>query len=157
MSEISRYDRQYFVGVGGDKTPLWTPVGEGFLRFEEKKNPQEVYRRYYHEEDLRGDIDGYSSEIVYEAELVKGSAAIDKLNRIANEELFGKEGAVEIMTVDFFNEVLPGVYRAYVRAYSVCPENCGEGAESLKIRGRLIANGELTIGQFISSTGTFTE
>ena len=142
MATISRYDKRYFILVGEDKSPLWAPVGEGFLKFEEKKNAQTVYRRYYHEESLRGETDGYSSEIVYEAELVKGSAALEKIYEMANDELCGKYCVVKIMAVDYFSEELPGAYSATVRDYSVCPDKCyGDASEAMQEDYRLIKAG----------------
>lgn len=157
MAAIKRYDRQYYLNVGDADKPVWAIVGEGFLRFEEKKNAKTVYRRYFHAEDIIGDNEGYSAEIIYEAEVVKGSPTICKISEITNREQTGACAVVDVLAVDRFDDGgLPGAYKAYLRSYSVIPDSVGEGGEALRISGRLVANGEIRVGQYISSEGEFT-
>lgn len=155
---VKRSVRRYYINVGEDSSPIWAPIGLGFLKFEEKKNPITVSRRYYHEEDTRSDNGGYSAEIRYEVELVTPSPAVDCLRKVADLELYGKDAEVCVMTVDLLDEVhSSGAYKAWTRKYSVIPDSLGDKTGEFVYSGRLLANGEINVGIYVSSTGVFTE
>ena len=64
---------------------------------------------------------------------------------------------MEICTVDLFDETeTAGVYRALRRTYSVIPDKCASGVDTLIYTGTLKAVSSPIPGTFVVSTETFT-
>jgi len=157
MAMIKRADRQHYMNTGTPSQPVWSLIGEGFTSFTESKNALSYQRRYIHEITKRTDVTGYAPVIDYEFEVYSGNAAIEKLRAITDHELVGDQARVEILCVNLFDETdTSGVYRAVRRAYSVIPDECGEGTDALVYTGTMKAVGDIQTGTFVKSTGSFT-
>ena len=64
---------------------------------------------------------------------------------------------MDVLSVDLFDETeTSGVYAAVRRSYSVIPDECGSGTDSLCYTGTMKAVGDKTKGKFTRSTSTFT-
>lgn len=156
MATVAREQRKHYINIGESGSPVWAAVGVGFTKFKEEKNAAAFHRRFFHESDERTSNDGYSAAIVYDFDLWSNSPAAEKLREICDGELSGEEGKVEVLCVDYFKPTdTPDVYYAYVRLYSVLPEECGGGVDSMSYTGKLCADGELVRGVYVRSTGTF--
>lgn len=156
MAVIKRMDREHYINIGTQASPVWSRVGEGFTEFTESKNPVSTQRRYIHEATKRTDVTGYAPEIDYEFELFGANAAADILRTVSDNELTGDDAKIELLTVNRFEETeTSGVYRAYLREYAVVPDECGSGTDALLYTGTLKACGEITGGEFVESTKTF--
>lgn len=149
-----RNERRYYLNVGDESAPVWTPVGRGFLKFEEERHTISRTRRYYHESDEWVRNEGYATEIRYEAEVCIGETAAELIRRITDEEKYGEAAVVRVMTVDMTDCDSFGAYAASVREYTVIPDKTG-GTDSLIYSGRLAAAGEIEKGVFVISTGKF--
>ncbi len=157
MAIVKRADRQHYLNVGTAGSPVWSLIGEGFTEFTESKNAVSYQRRYIHETTKRTDVTGYAPVIDYEFEVYSGNPVIEKIRLITDRELIGPDARVEIITVDLFDETeTSGVYSAVKREYSVIPDECGEGSDTLCYTGSMKAVGDVVIGTFVRSTGTFT-
>lgn len=157
MSEIvKRSDRRHYMNTGSASVPVWSLIGEGFTEFAESKNPVSYQRRYIHEVSKRTDVTGYAPVIDYEFEVYTENPVIEKLRVITDMEYIGDDARVQIITVDLFDETeTKGVYHAVCRTYSVIPDRCGEGTDTLYYTGSMKAVGDLTRGTFVLSTGVF--
>ena len=83
---------------------------------------------------------------------------IERLRGITDSESLGDAAQVEILTVDLFDETeTAGVYKATRRTYSVIPDECGSGVDTLIYTGTLKAVSAPAAGTFVLSTETFTE
>ena len=77
---------------------------------------------------------------------------------VTDSESLGDAAQVEILTVDLFDETeTAGVYKATRRTYSVIPDECGSGVDTLIYTGTLKAVSAPAAGTFVLSTETFTE
>lgn len=154
---VNRADRRHYLNTGTADAPVWSLIGEGFTEFMESKNAVSYQRRYIHESVKRTDVTGYAPTVDYEFEVYTGNPVIEKLRKITDGELTGSGAWVEICTVDLFEETdTAGVCRASVRTYSVIPDECGEGTDTLLYTGTLKAISAPETGTFMTSTGTFT-
>ena len=157
MAIVTRAARQHYMNTGTKSSPVWSLIGEGFTEFMESKNAVSYQRRYIHEATKRTDVTGYAPVIDYELEVYSGNAVIDKIRQITDRELTGDEAKVDIICVDLFDETeTSGVYNAVKRTYSVIPDECGEGTDALCYTGTMKAVGDITVGTFVKSSGTFT-
>lgn len=157
MAIIKRADRQHFMNTGTSENPVWSQIGEGFTEFTESKNAVSYQRRYIHETTKRTDVTGYAPVIDYELEVYDNNPVIAKIRGITDCELTGEDAQVEILTVDLFDKAdSTGTYNAIKRSYSVIPDECGKGTDTLCYTGTMKAVGDLIIGTFVKSTGVFT-
>lgn len=155
---VNRADRRHYMNIGTSETPIWSSIGEGFTEFAETKNATSYQRRYIHEAIKRTDVTGYAPVIDYECEIYAGNPAVERLRSITDTEALGSAAQVEICTVDLFDETeTSGVYRAIRRMYSVIPDKCGSGTDTLIYTGMLKAISSPVSGVFVMSTETFTE
>ena len=154
---VNRSDRRHFMNTGTAEAPVWSLIGEGFTEFMESKNAVSYQRRYIHESVKRTDVTGYAPTVDYEFEVYAGNPVIDRLRRITDGELTGSGAWVQICTADLFDETgSAGVCKATVRTWSVIPDECGEGTDTLLYTGTLKAISAPVQGTFVVSTGTFT-
>ncbi|MBQ2544725.1 MAG: hypothetical protein II557_00410 [Clostridia bacterium] len=157
MAIVKRADRQHYMNIGSAANPVWYQIGEGFTEFAESKNAVSYQRRYIHEVTKRTDVTGYAPVIDYEFEVYTENPVIDRLRRIADEELVGEDAKVDVMTVDLFDEgALPGCYRAYRRQYSVIPDESGKGTDALVYTGTMKGVGDVAAGTFVPASGIWT-
>jgi len=158
MSEIvKRADRRHYMNTGSPSVPVWSPIGEGFTEFSESKNAISYQRRYIHEASRRTDVTGYAPVIDYEFEVYTENPVIGKIRAITDGEYTGSDARVQIVTADLFDETeTQGVFHAVCRTYSVIPDRCGEGTDTLCYTGTMKAVGDLVKGTFVLSTGVFT-
>lgn len=159
MSEIvKRSDRRHYMNTGSAVAPVWSLIGEGFTEFMESKNAVSYQRRYIHEVSKRTDVTGYAPVIDYEFEVYTENPVIDKMRSVTDREYTGDAARVQIVTVDLFDKAeTDGVYHAVRRTYSIIPDQCGEGTDTLCYTGSMKAVGDLTVGTFVLSTGSFSE
>ena len=158
MSIVKRADRQHYMNIGTDLSPVWAQIGEGFTEFKESKNAVSYQRRYIHEVTKRTDVTGYAPVIDYELEIYSDNPVIEKIRTITDHELTGEDAKVDVITVDLFDETAQsGTFNATRRAYSVIPDECGEGTDALCYTGTMKAVGDIVIGKFNAATKTFTE
>ncbi|MBR5445892.1 MAG: hypothetical protein IKV57_07210 [Clostridia bacterium] len=154
---VNRSDRRHFMNTGTADAPVWSLIGEGFTEFMESKNAVSYQRRYIHESVKRTDVTGYAPTVDYEFEVYSGNPVIDRLRRITDEEMTGSGAWVQICTADLFDEAgSAGVCKATVRTWSVIPDECGEGTDTLLYTGTMKAISAPVQGTFVVSTGTFT-
>lgn len=154
---VNRAQRRHYMNTGSTDAPVWSLIGEGFTEFMESKNAVSYQRRYIHENVKRTDVTGYAPTVDYEFEVYAGNAVIEKLRQITDREWTGSQAWVEICTADLFDETdSAGICRASVRTYSVIPDECGEGTDTLLYTGTLKAISAPVHGTFVISTGTFT-
>lgn len=157
MALVKRAERQHYMNTGTSTAPVWSLIGEGFTDFTESKNAVSYQRRYIHEAKKRTDVTGYAPVIDYELEVYKNNPVIEKIRKITDLELTGDEAKVDVLSVDLFDETeSAGVYTAVRRSYSVIPDECGSGTDSLCYTGTMKAVGDITKGKFTRSTSTFT-
>jgi len=155
---LSRADRRHYLNIGTEDAPVWSLIGEGFTEFTERKNAVRYRRRYIHESVSRTDVTGYAPTVEYELELSTDNPAAERLRRIADRELLGRDAWVQICTVDLFAQPeAAGVCRAAVRTYSVIPDACAKGTEALLYTGTLCAVTAPVEGMFVVSTAFFTK
>jgi len=159
MSEIvKRSDRRHYINTGSASVPVWSMIGEGFTEFKESKNAVSYQRRYIHEVSKRTDVTGYAPVIDYEFEVYTDNPVIEKIRRITDGEFTGDGARVQILTVDLFDMTeTDGVYNAVCRSYSVIPDECGDGTDTLCYTGSMKAVGDIIKGKFVLSTGVFSE
>lgn len=157
-SIVNRAARRHYMNTGSAASPVWSLIGEGFTDFTESKNAVSYQRRYIHEVSKRTDVTGYAPTIDYEFEVYTGNAVIEKLRGITDYERTGEEAQVEICTVDLFDETgTSGICKARRRTYSVIPDECGSGTDTLLYTGTLKSVSDGISGTFVLSTSTFTE
>ena len=158
MAIVKRADRQHYMNTGTAQDPVWSRIGEGFTEFAESKNAVSYQRRYIHEYTKRTDVTGYAPVIDYEFEVYTENPVIDRLRRIADEELVGEDAKVDVMTVDLFDaDTVPGRYKAYRRQYSVIPDESGKGTDALVYTGTMKGVGDIKEGTFVPSSGVWTK
>lgn len=155
MTIVNRAERKHYLNTGTDSSPVWSQIGEGFTEFMESKNAVSYGRRYIHEATKRTDVTGYAPVIDYEFEVYRGNPVIEVLREITDLEMCGDRAQVEILTVDTFDEAEVGVYRAVRRKYSVIPDECGEGTDTLCYTGTMKAVGDIVTGTYVLSSGVF--
>ena len=154
---VNRSDRRHYMNTGTADAPVWSLIGEGFTEFMESKNVVSYQRLYIHESVKRTDVTGYAPTVDYEFEVYTGNPVIDRLRRITDGELIGSDAWVQICTADLFDEAgSTGVCKASVRTWSVIPDECGEGTDTLLYTGTMKAISAPVQGTFVISTGTFT-
>lgn len=157
MSIVKRAERQHYMNTSTIASPKWSLVGEGFTDFTESKNATSYQRRYIHETTKRTDVTGYAPVIDYELEVYKNNPVIEKIRKITDLELTGDDAQVDIICVDLFDETdTTGTFNAVRRSYSVIPDECGSGTDSLLYTGTMKAVGDIIKGTFSPSTATFT-
>ena len=157
MAIVSRAERKHYLNIGSGSEPVWSLIGEGFTEFTESKNAVSYSRRYIHEATKRTDVTGYAPVIDYEFEVYRDNPVIAVLREITDREMCGDRAQVEVLTVDMFDETeKTGVYRAIRRRYSVIPDECGEGTDTLCYTGTMKAVGDIIPGMYVASTGIFT-
>ncbi len=157
-SIVNRAARRHYMNIGTAGAPVWSLIGEGFTDFTESKNAVSYQRRYIHEASKRTDVTGYAPTVDYEFEVYSGNPVIEKLRVITDYERTGEEAQVEICTVDLFDETgTSGICRARRRTYSVIPDECGAGTDTLLYTGTLKSVSDGVSGTFVLSTSTFTE
>lgn len=157
MSIVKRSDRQHYINIESTSSPTWSLVGEGFTEFSESKNAVSYQRRYIHESTKRTDVTGYAPVIDYEFEVYKNNPVIEKLRHITDLELTGDDAKVDVLCVDLFDEADSDSYAAIKRSYSVIPDECGSGNDSLIYTGTMKAVGDIVKGTFNMKTKAFTE
>ncbi len=157
MSIVKRSDRQHYLNTGNTSYPTWSLIGEGFTEFSESKNAVSYQRRYIHENTKRTDVTGYAPVIDYEFEVYKNNPVIEKIRHITDLELTGDDAKVDVICVDLFDEADSGSYSAVRRSYSVIPDECGSGNDSLIYTGTMKAVGDIVKGSFNPTTHIFTE
>lgn len=155
MTIVNRAERKHYLNTGTETNPVWSQIGEGFTEFMESKNAVSYGRRYIHEATKRTDVTGYAPVIDYEFEVYRGNPVIEVLREITDLEMCGERAQVEILTVDTFDETDSGVYRAVCRKYSVIPDECGEGTDTLCYTGTMKAVGDIITGTYVLSGGVF--
>lgn len=157
MAIVNRAERKHYLNTGTENSPVWSQIGEGFTEFVESKNAVSYGRRYIHEATKRTDVTGYAPVIDYEFEVYRDNAVIEVLREITDLEMCGDRAQVDVLTVDMFDETeTSGVYRAIRRRYSVIPDECGEGTDTLCYTGTMKAVGDIIPGTYVASTGIFT-
>lgn len=157
MSIVKRAERQHYMNIGTADAPMWSQIGEGFTEFKESKNAVSYQRRYIHEITKRTDVTGYAPVIDYELEIYSSNPVIDKIRTITDHELTGDDARVDVISVDLFDEGgTTGTYAATRRAYSVIPDECGEGTDALCYTGTMKAVGDITVGKFDLAAKEFT-
>ncbi len=158
MPIVKRAERQHYMNTGSTENPAWSLVGEGFTEFTESKNAVSYQRRYIHEATKRTDVTGYAPVIDYELEVYSDNAVIEKLRRITDREMTGDDAKVDVICVDLFDKTeTDGVYNAVRRSYSVIPDECGSGTDSLLYTGTMKAVGDIVRGTFDKGSLTWTE
>jgi len=157
-SIVNRAARRHYMNIGTAEKPQWCLIGEGFTEFAESKNAVSYQRRYIHEASKRTDVTGYAPTIDYEFEVYTGNSVIDKLRKITDNEYTGEEAQVEICTVDLFDTTdTDGIYSARRRVYSVIPDECGAGTDTLLYTGTLKSVSDGIVGTFVLSTAVFND
>ena len=140
---------RYYINTGSRDNPVWSAALEGFFRFDEKTSAEVFERRYFHEDESRADISGYSTEISYEV--------IHDSDAPAAVKLCGEEGTVEVLAVSAREDAaFPGVMCAVLREYTHLPPIASRDRGLLTSVGKLMARGEGKEGRFVLSTGIFT-
>jgi hypothetical protein len=103
-------------------------------------------------------VTGYAPTVDYEFEVYTGNPVIEKLRSITDNECTGEAAQVEICTVDLFRETeTAGIYSARRRTYSVIPDECGSGTDTLLYTGTLKSVSDGVSGTFVLSTAVFTD
>jgi len=155
---IHRAQRRHYLNIGTANAPVWAPIGEGFTEFREVKHPISYGRRYIHESIRRTDVTGFAPAVDYAFEVCTNDPVISLLRRITDTEKVGRDAWVDICTVDLFeNTDIQGVYPASCRTYTVVPDTCGEGTDTLLYTGTLKAVTSPLQGTFVLSTCTFMQ
>ena len=140
----------------GAPIPIWTEVGEGFTAVAESKNAQEYSVRYVHETTERTSVTGYASEISYTCDLYTLDPACRRVAKAHEYEQIGTDAVVEIVNVNYFDELTNGEFWAAKRKFSIIPDTKGDGTDALNYSGSLRAFGDNTYGSWDKDTATFT-
>ena len=116
---------------------------KGFTSMENNPNTEVDETKYVDEPSARKRTTGFSKEISYEADRIKGDTIH---NFLAEVEILEKANvSVEIVTVDFNIKKGSGYY-AIKRIYSVNPDASGGDENKYPISGTFGANGDIIVG-----------
>ena len=146
---------RYFVNVGTSETPKWAKVGRGFTVFRETSRPRIYKRRYITDAADTETVLGYSHAIEYEFDVYENDAAIRAIRRIADGEFAHGDALLEILSVEAFDGVGTGAYRACRRKFTLTSRERGSEESLLVYKGVLESAGEGEFGKFYVASGTF--
>lgn len=124
-----------------------------FTSLSESKSPIEYSRQYVDESSESTDVVGYSSAVGYSFDRHSDNDVHKILASIADDEKFGTEAQVEIVTVDIFEQVSgnENSCKARMRKYSVIPDSIADGTDALIYSGNFRAVSEISIGTATTS------
>jgi len=152
---ISRNEFEARMNTGTAQAPVWSLIGEGFTSFSQNGNPKKYTYQHFDEPCEYADVVAYSPSLSYSADVYSDNPVISELMYIADRELTGADARREIVVINKWDQLAPGIFRAYKRAYSIMPGNSADRAQIMTCSGTMHACGELVCGAYDSSTNQF--
>jgi len=152
---ITRDQWEARMNTGSRARPVWSLVGEGFTSLAEDKKPKEYSYQHFDEPWEYVDVVGYSPSLAFSVDVHSGDPVVSELMYIADHELVGADARREIIIINKWDPIAPGIYRAYRRQYSIISAARADHAGVMTCSGTMRACGRLEIGAFDSSTNQF--
>jgi len=149
MQIYKRADMVNFMNTGTKENPVYTRM-QGFTSGGKELNAKKYTRQYIDEEFERETTTGYSPNIPYTFDRIKGNAVHEKIVEVHENELLGQ--TCEIITVDMQTK------EAWYREYDINPDKGGDGTDAYAYNGNFHANGSQIKGTAtVASNGLTAE
>lgn len=153
---VKRSQKVAYMNTAAAEGPASFERMTGFTSITNSKNPKEYSRQYVDMDTETTDVVGYAPSKDYSFDRYSHNPVHEKLAKIHDEELLGKDTHVEIVTVDLFKKSATGEkYHAVKRTYAVVPDSDGDGTDALIYSGSFKAVSEITVGYATFSDGNF--
>jgi len=143
------------MNTGTEGCPVWSLIGEGFTSLSEAKNPQQYSYHHFDEPCEFSDVVGYSPSMAFSIDVHSGDPVISTLIRIADHELVGTDARREILIINKWDPLAPGIYRAYRRLYAIASASRAAGTGVMTCSGTMHVCGRLMTGAYDSNTNQF--
>ena len=152
---VYRNEFEARMNTGSGEHPVWSLIGEGFTSFSQNKNPKEYTYWHFDEPVEYSDVVGYSPSFSFTADIHSDNPVIAELMRITDHELTGADARREIVVINKWDSLAPGVFRAYKRTYSIACGSSADRGDVMTLSGTMRVCGRLMCGAYDSSTNQF--
>lgn len=146
-----------YINVGKD-SDTYELMGAGFTELNESPSAQTSSKKYINDKSASKSIIGYDWSTSFNTDMIRSEKAVEYICNIGEMQLIGAEAETDYIKVDL-DKVGKTEGTFVARKFRVAVEvasfdnNDGEMACS----GNLLGIGDMTIGEFNTSTKTFTE
>lgn len=131
-------------------------IGEGFTSFPIALNPVEYSRKYVNYKTTKTDVIGYAPSVSYSCDCIKGDPVVEDIVALTDAEALGTDTHREIVSVNLWEEVESGKFKAFKRTWAVIPGNKGDGTDAMVYAGTMKAVTDQVEGTFDTTSNTFT-
>jgi len=142
---IKRSEKLAFMEVEKDGALVYKRM-TGFTEFSISKNPKEYSRKYIDEDMERSEVVGYSPTISYKFDTDPENLVHQYLCNVGDRELLGNDAECNIVIVDLSKKKENGEAEAFLRKFSIIPENEGDDKDTYTVSGSFKAAGTKKFG-----------
>ncbi|WP_018592624.1 hypothetical protein [Terrisporobacter glycolicus] len=158
MQTIFRYmEADYLKKAGTEGTYIF--MGAGYTALDESPGAEMDEKTYIHNKTSSSTVKGYKRKFPFTAEMIKDEATIMDLWSVARDSKTGVDAERDYVKADLYSPVESKANTYKARKFKVSVEisdKKGDGGEILELTGNLNAVGDPVLGEFNTSTLTFT-
>ena len=155
---ITRDQWAAYMNIGSHSAPIWAPMAEGFTRFSESVNPMEYSYQHFDRPEEYTDVIGFSPAYSYTVDAIADDPIVAELIHITDSKLTGADARREILLVNRWQSIAPGIFRAFLRTVSVIPATSGQEVGIMVYSGTMKCAGRAIPGAFdVGQHEFFTE
>lgn len=156
---VQRHMIADYLNVGTAEAPKWVLMGTGFTSLDENPNAQTKERKFICDASSSKTTSSYQTQFPFNAEYMTSEEAIDKLYKIARNQLTGGKAEVDYVRTELFDECEPKVDNTHpARKFRCAVEvsTIGDNDGVIELSGNLNNIGSFIPGSFNTKTATFT-
>lgn len=114
---------------------------KGFTDLPTSKETEEYSRKYVDEKSERTAVTGMTSTTEFTLDRYKDNPVHNRIQEVFDKEQLADDATVDIVVVDFANEVEAGKFFAIERNHTIVPDSAGDGTDAYQYSGSFKANG----------------
>ncbi len=157
---VQRYEYADYLNLPKDeagKEMEWNLMGTGFTALDEEPGAQSESTKYVNEKAASSDVVGYETKFPFEADQIADEKCTNALYDVGRNHLIGADAQFEYVRVEMWRPIKEKESTFAARKFLVSAEVSEVAGENKqKISGNLNAVGDPILGEFNTSTKTFT-
>lgn len=114
---------------------------KGFTDLPTSKETEEYSRKYVDEKSERTAVTGMTSTTEFTLDRYKDNPVHNRIQEVFDKEQLADDATVNIVVVDFANEIEDGKFFAIKRNHTIVPDSSGDGTDAYQYSGSFKANG----------------
>lgn len=159
METVIRYQIADFLNVGGEDAENYVLMGVGFNTLDENPAAKIDKKAYINDRSASGTITGYENTFAFDTDLIADEQAVMALYDVSRDQKTGGDAQFDYIRTELFKPVADEENTYEARKFRVACEVTsvnGAGTEIVRVAGNLHQVGNLTLGQFNTTTKIFT-